>query len=190
MAHFLRAAFAIASLSSSAIAQAPPNGWEAYQFGMSIQQVQAVPNSSWDKLQEDQDGWGGTDGYSLKSLTPVTMNGRSAEFTVYFDATGHLNEFEFKRQLPANGCEAAFKVELRQLEHAYGTFVPSMVNSTHSAVRNAPGGKSKYVAITETRDEPIQQFLAERRQQGRFLNVSADQDKAACNVDIWLELDR
>ena len=174
----------VASVSSLAMAQSPSDGWGPYHFGMTVEQVQAMPGTSWDQLHVTHGEWDEPDTYSLTSLAPVTMNGRAAAFTVFFDETKQLNEFEFTRQLPSNGCEAAFLGDLRQLERDYGDFLPAAVNSDTKKVLTLAGGQSKYVTYTS---ESAQDFLAERDQSGRFVNLSAHLDNAGCKIEIWIK---
>lgn len=186
--HHLFAATIIVSTSSTSLAQSLPDGWGPYHFGMTVEQVRAVPHTSWGELEKLSRA------YYFKSGATVLMNGRPAELTMYFGLAG-LVEIALKGSAPGTQCEAAFQRDLRLLEQRYGNFSPTIDklgqgSGYRDEFRNLSRGKSRYV-VTLVQNDHSQQFEAgrmeaKRDQADRSVKFATWDDKGACNFTLDL----
>lgn len=183
----------IASISNSSFAQSLPDGWGPYHFGMSAEQVQALPHTSWAKLEFTKGTEVIPDIYRLKSRSLAVLNGRSNELTVFFGATKRLDSVALERDEPSAHCEAVFQRDLKFLEQRYGDFSAAQdegLQTTGDRVeyRSLPGGKSKYDALI-AKDDPNPLFHAHRVQGDRFLDLMASDTNGKCNVSLSFDDD-
>jgi hypothetical protein len=165
----------IASFPARA-AEATLDGWAQYKFGMTSDQVRAIPGITWDEPQANSYPPTGSRAQDKNRILPPnefiasTMRSSSAvnkygfEFnaTALFDAQMTLNEIyalHYSEEQSPEDCEQQFQKLLEVFEMRYGTFVPDYnpVDHEHpyadnfevtTTWRDLPGTKSRYAFLT------------------------------------------
>ena len=152
----VRAVLAIAviglSVSMAAAIETTLQGWGDYKFGMTPDQIRALPGTSWSELKSLPDGAI----HYMNALAATKIEGHDFQVGVYFDTDKKLKSISFTEigtARPSSECERGFQDVLRTFETRYGSFSPQLKPSDAikpSAIewRSLAGSTSKYYVLT------------------------------------------
>jgi len=149
----------VAAIPNARAADDVLDGWEKYKFGMTIEQVRAVPGIAWSETKTEEIGamkftW-------LEATAPVKFGLRAYNLRIDFKPDIGLQRIGFEDKTAATStgsCERRFTGALATLEQRHGAFVArSPVGTTDTPFgtndmrrRNAPTGKSTYNYLVAT----------------------------------------
>ena len=133
-------------------------GWEKYKFGMTIEQVRAVPGSAWGETQTQE--FGNETSKHLKAAAPVKIGTSTYNLNTVFKPD-MLIRIDFEDKAPVKSiaaCERKFTDALGELERRHGAFVAlskegktdTPFGTLNYTWRNAPAGSSNYVYLIAT----------------------------------------
>jgi hypothetical protein len=152
-----------------ALADTALDGWGPYKFGMTPDQVRAIPGATWNDLKKiPMAGAGAT----LDSKKPITaLDGKyAAQFT--FDAANHLTMIDLGRSMEIQqpACNAQAGKLTAAAEQVYGPFQPdqTLVKSTTPGITYQAVGKSRFlVQSSDTQDIGKVVIAVARHTQGK-----------------------
>jgi hypothetical protein len=168
-------------------------GWDHYKFGMTPDQVRAIPGRSWLRL-ETYPGSAGTPNelHFMISGEPVSFAELNFQLTTYYKKKG-LVEITLKdsaKILDRSACEQAFQDLLRKSEARYGFFSPTdrpvKNQSSEAEWRILPGSTSKYLFTKMTAGSLV--IGAERQFPSARVQVTMISEKSSCSGEIGLAL--
>jgi len=139
-------------LSIAAAVETTLPGWGDYRFGMTPEQIRALPDTSWSNLKSLPDG----SIHYMTALTPTRIEGHDFHAGVYFNADKKLKSISFIELLtssPSSECERRFQDLLRTFETHYGSFSPQLrpedaIKPNTIEWRSLPGSTSQYYVLT------------------------------------------
>jgi hypothetical protein len=178
-------------------AQPSLDGWGPYKFGMTLDDVKAVPGITWNYIRPiDLQKFHKTLNASLSSThANAEEGGLTFRFAgLFFNSDNKLIAVTLMQNIQ-DQCESTYQNVLRDEENKYGSFgphehppLPSVITSS---VDNVPGGTSRY-EYTEVQGPgagyPI--FSADTWRSfdsGRTMRVrmvGSDQIKAGCQLSL------
>jgi hypothetical protein len=139
------------SLTSAVAVETSLQGWGDYRFGMTPDQVRALPGSSWSRL-ETKPGLGF---FYMNGISTTSIEGRNFKALVTFDGGKKLLKSvtftEAEAIRPFSECERGFQDLLRKFETRYGSFSPDIKPKKELGAtvewRTLSGGTSKYLIL-------------------------------------------
>ena len=115
------------------------DGWDAYKFGMSPDQVRTIPGKTWGRLNRSGAKCAYMDSYDLAEFA-----GDSCVVSFKFDPLDKRVRCElFTTDLSAESCKSCFLKWLQACEEQYGAFSP-YDSQPGAGVDALPGGRSRY----------------------------------------------
>ena len=153
----LRPAFLCLALSASiipALADAKLDGWDKYKFGMSPDQVRAVPGAAWNDLNKIPMPGGLA---IMDSKAPIAAFDNKYAVHLTFDGGNHLILVDLGRSMEIQqpACNAQSQKLVLAAEQAYGPLQPdtSLIKSYTPGVTYQNVSKSRLlVQSSETQD--------------------------------------
>ncbi|MEQ1754307.1 MAG: hypothetical protein ABL973_09265 [Micropepsaceae bacterium] len=148
----------VAAITNARAAGDVLDGWDKYKFGMTIEQVRAVPGIAWGETRTDEVK-AGDDVIAkftfLKATAPVKIGTRAYNLRIDFKPDIGLTVIGFDDKTAAQStttCERRFTDALGALERWHGAFTarakigktPTPFGTLDLTWRNAPTGSSSY----------------------------------------------
>ena len=176
-------------------------GWDKYKFGMTIEQVRAVPGIAWGETEAQE--FGNETSRHLKATAPVTIGGSTYNLNIVFKPD-MLIRIDFEDKTPVKSiaaCERKFTDALSELERRHGAFAATSkagntdtpFGTLNNTWRDAPTGSSKFGYLIATMQfepkGPVHRSIelnAIRKFGGKWLSLRAisPNDITRCEVSI------
>ncbi len=201
------AVLAAAAIPSSRAADDVLDGWDDYKFGMTIEQVRAVPGIAWGEVQTPEVISGDTFSMKftfLKATAPVTIGAHAYDLKIYFKPDIGLTSVHFEDKTAAKStaaCELRFTDALAALERKHGAFAARQkagktttpFGTLDLTWRKAPTGSSTYEYTMATMQfepkGPVHRSIVSsvtRRYGNKLLGLSATSPGANTRCDVSL----
>lgn len=179
-------------------------GWDQYKFGMTIEQVRAVPGVAWGETQHEEVKLYDVKFTFLEAAAPAKIGTGTYNLRIDFKPDVGLTRIGLEDKTPVKSiaaCERKFTNALSELERRHGALgTNSKVGKTdtpfgtlNNTWRNAPTGSSKYSYLIATMqfkpDDPVRRSIelnAIRKFDDKWVSLRAisPNDITICEVTI------
>jgi hypothetical protein len=170
----------------------PPDGWGAYKFGMTPQQVRDMPGLKWQRLQKSAVLHFVV--YRMDSDDVTALDGRDFKPSVFFDEKQKLDGILLTsvEKKTAQQCEASLQQLVQMHQKQFGDFSPKVPPGSKQGLQSVwhavAGTHSQYAAVTMTTANGSQERYEARHEfhdaPDTVVDLTAEPDQNSCTLKV------